>query len=76
MNLESAAAIGLIPRELVSKAKVIGNAALAGASRLLQDEAALPVIRKIARSSRHYNLGGNPTLNANYMEQMLFPYDE
>ena len=76
LNLESAAAIGLIPRELVSKAKVIGNAALAGASRLLLDEAALPVIREIARSSRHYNLGGNPTFNANYMEQMLFPYDE
>ena len=76
LNLESAAAIGLIPRELVSKAKVIGNAALAGASRLLLDEAALPVIREIASSSRHYNLGGNPTFNANYMEQMLFPYDE
>lgn len=76
LNLESAAAIGLIPRELVSKAKVIGNAALAGASRLLLDEAVLPVIREIASSSRHYNLGGNPTFNANYMEQMLFPYDE
>ena len=39
-------------------------------------EAALPVIREIARSSRHYNLGGNPTFNANYMEQMLFPFDD
>lgn len=76
LNMENAAAIGLIPADLVPKAKVIGNAALAGASRLLLDEAALPVIRTIAKNSRHYNLGGNPTFNNYYMEQMLFPYDE
>lgn len=76
LNLQSAAAIGLIPGELVEKAKVIGNAALAGASQLLLDQTALPVIREIAKNSRHYNLGGNPTFNTNYMEQMLFPYEE
>jgi uncharacterized 2Fe-2S/4Fe-4S cluster protein (DUF4445 family) len=76
LNLQSAAAIGLIPGELVEKAKVIGNAALAGASQLLLDQTALPVLREIAKNSRHYNLGGNPTFNTNYMEQMLFPYEE
>ena len=74
LNIASAAAIGLIPEELADKAKVIGNAALAGASRLLLDPAALAGIRTIAQNSRHYNLGGNPVFNANYMEQMLFPY--
>ena len=76
LDLHSAAAIGLIPRELISKAKVIGNAALAGASRLLLEETSLSAVRTIARNSRHYNLGGNPIFNEYYMEQMLFPYDE
>ena len=76
LNIANAAAIGLIPQELVSKAAVIGNAALAGASQLLLDGQSLPAIRKIAQCSRHYNLGGNPTFNANYMEQMLFPFDD
>ena len=74
LNLQNAAAIGLIPEELVSKAKVIGNAALAGASRLLLDPSAKKEIRAIAESSRHFNLGGNPVFNNNYMEKMLFPY--
>ena len=74
LNLQNAAAIGLIPEELVSKAKVIGNAALAGASRLLLDPSAKEEIRAISESSRHFNLGGNPVFNNNYMEQMLFPY--
>lgn len=76
LNLQNAAAIGLIPEELVSKAKVIGNAALAGASRLLLDPSAKEKIRTIAENSRHFNLGGNPVFNNNYMEQMLFPYTE
>ena len=76
LNIANAAAIGLIPRELVDKAKVIGNAALAGASQLLLDEKALPAIRAIVQHSRHYNLGGNPVFNANYMEHMLFPEHE
>ena len=76
LDIANAAAIGLIPGELVSKTKVIGNAALAGASQLLLSETALPAIQELAKKSRHYNLGGNPTFNANYMEQMLFPYDE
>ena len=76
LNIANAAAIGLIPETLVDKAKVIGNAALAGASRLLLDPGAETAIRAIAQTSRHYNLGGNPVFNANYMEQMLFPYND
>lgn len=76
LDLQNAAAIGLIPEELVGKARVIGNAALAGASRLLLDPAAVSRVRNIVQTSRHYNLGGNPTFNEYYMEQMLFPYCE
>ena len=76
LNLANAAAIGLIPEKLVEKTKVIGNAALAGAARLLLDPAATKEIRAIAERSRHFNLGGNPVFNGNYMEQMLFPFIE
>ncbi len=76
LNIASAAAIGLIPRELEQKVQVIGNAALAGACQLLLDEGSLAVVRKIADSAQHYNLGGNPVFNEYYMEQMLFPYND
>ena len=76
LNIENAAAIGLIPGTLVEKTKVIGNAALAGAAQLLLDSSAITQIRAIAESSQHYNLGGNPAFNENYMEQMFFPYNE
>ena len=76
LNIANAAAIGLIPKELIEKAKVIGNAALAGASQLLLNGEAAAQIRAIAANSRHFNLGGNPAFNENYMEQMFFPYEE
>lgn len=76
LNIANAAAIGLIPEALVGKAKVIGNAALAGAVQLLLDPASTAQIRAIAGNSRHYNLGGNPAFNENYMEQMFFPCED
>jgi len=77
LDIDSAGAIGLIPQELKEKVKVIGNAALAGASQLLLDVTKLEQVRQIAASAKHWNLGGNPLFNANYVEQMLFcPSDE
>ena len=73
LGIMSAAAIGLIPRELIGKVRVIGNAALTGAAQLLLDEGRIPEIRRIAASSKHWNLGGNPLFNELYMENMLFP---
>ncbi|NLF26618.1 MAG: DUF4445 domain-containing protein [Clostridiales bacterium] len=76
LNVGSAADIGLIPRELASRARVIGNAALKGAEGMLLDQALLEEARWIAGCSRHVNLGGNPRFNEQYMEQMLFPEGE
>lgn len=73
LNVESAARIGLIPAELAPRVKVIGNAALAGAARLLLDRESWGRVRAIARSARHINLGGNPSFNEHYMDQMFFP---
>ena len=33
----------------------------------------LETVRRIAGASRHVNLGGNPSFNEHYMDQMFFP---
>jgi len=76
LNIASAARIGLIPEELTSKVHIIGNAALAGAAQLLLDEKKLSQVRSIAAASKHWNLGGNPRFNDNYMNAMLFPMED
>ena len=73
LDVNSAAAIGLIPAELKDRVRVIGNGALSGALTLLLDRNQLRKTQSLADASRHVNLGGNPKFNANYMEQMMFP---
>ena len=73
LDVESAAAIGLFPKILASRARVLGNAALTGAAQQLLNRDECGSARKIACTARHVNLGGNPAFSRHYMEQMLFP---
>jgi len=73
LDVNSAADIGLIPRELTGRVRVLGNASLAGAAALLTDTAQVSEVNRIASLSRHVALGGNPRFNEAYMEHMLFP---
>lgn len=73
LNVQSAAAIGLIPQELAARVKVIGNASLSGSVQMLLSKGLLADADRIGRSARHVNLGGNPKFNENYMDQMFFP---
>ena len=73
LNLMSAAGIGLLPRRLIPRVKVAGNAALAGASRILLSKDDLISARSIAAKASHVELGGNPLFNTLYMEHMMFP---
>ena len=73
MNAQSAAAIGLFPKDLAPRVKVLGNAALSGAAELLLDTDLQRRTREIAALARHVNLGGNPKFNEHYMDQMFFP---
>lgn len=73
LNISNAAAIGLFPAELQKNVQVLGNAALTGAAQLMLDKTLLTKSQKFAATSVHCNLGGNPTFNNYYMEQMLFP---
>ena len=72
LNVDSAARIGLIPPALAKRVKVLGNAALTGAARLLLDRREHDRAREIARRARHVALGGNPRFNERYMDQMFF----
>ena len=76
LNAESAARIGMIPAGLRHKIKVMGNASLAGAARLLLNTADIDNTRRIAALSRHVNLGGDALFNELYVENMLFPEKE
>lgn len=76
LNVQSAARIGLIPSSLTDRVRVLGNAALAGASMMLLDKTKMERARAIARRAVHVPLGGNPRFSERYMEQMMFPEEE
>ncbi len=73
LNAESAAAIGLFPEKLASRAIVLGNAALSGAAMLLLDQGKKERELEIVRRARHVDLGGNPKFNQHFMDCMMFP---
>jgi len=72
LNADSAAAIGLIPPSLKNKVKILGNAALSGAARLLLDREQIVMAEELAKKSRHINLGGNSRFNEHFIDAMLF----
>lgn len=76
LNLASAARIGLIPAELVKKAKVLGNASLAGAQQLLLDRDSLSEADDIAARAQCLNLAAIPAFTNAFMECMLFEEPE
>ena len=72
MNRDSAARIGLFPPVLAPRARVLGNAALAGAAAVLLDEAFLDTLSAIRSRAREIPLSGNRLFSEYYMEHMLF----
>lgn len=72
MNVENAAAIGLIPKALVEKAVVLGNAAGAGASMALLSRAALEESERIAQMAEVEELSSSAVFMERYMENMMF----
>lgn len=76
LNVASAAAIGLIPPNLQKKVRVLGNAALSGAAKILLDKQEMARAEKTAQCARHVNLGGSSRFNQHFMEAMLFGEDD
>ena len=72
LDVKNAGRIGLIPSELVPRVRVLGNAALTGASLLLLS---LPQRRKYGEAAEKIKLvelASNPVFAAEYMERMMF----
>ena len=72
LNVANAAAIGLIPAELKDRVKVVGNAALSGASMLLLCRGLREKCGLIASGCRIAELTTDPYFTEEYMERMLF----
>ena len=76
LNTASAAAIGLIPRELENRVKILGNSALSGAASLLLDEKLVAEAENLAQNAVHVTLSGNSRFNRHFMNAMLFGEDD
>lgn len=76
LSTASAAAIGLLPRELTDRARVLGNAALRGAAMTLADPHARALSARIAACATHVNLGGDSRFSAHYIDRMILSEDE
>ena len=72
LNVASAGKIGLIPEALVEKVKVLGNAALTGASMLLLDDACIPHAQMIASQAQGVDLATDPYFADAFMQGMMF----
>lgn len=72
LNMSNAERIGLFPKGLAAKTKIIGNAAIEGAAMLLLDSTITKKAEKIAREARLLELAANPVFANHYMMSMLF----
>lgn len=72
LHPESCAAIGMIPRELIGKIAVLGNAAGQGASMMLLSREELAHAEKIARSATTLELSSSAMFMEKYVDGMLF----
>lgn len=72
LNLSSAVKIGLFPKELQKKVKVLGNAALKGAALLLAEKTLRKKTQEIAAEAVCINLGGMSEFNERYVDEMFF----
>lgn len=75
LNVESAVEIGLLPKGIEDRTRVLGNAALAGVSRVLLDQREKQELSRIAGLSKHVNLGGNAVFNEKYVNNMFLGND-
>jgi len=72
MDVKSAAAIGLIPPQLESRVKILGNAAGAGAIAALLSERVRADFDIIKRMSRTLELSGLPDFQNDLVDAMFF----
>ena len=69
--MNSAARIGLLPKELATHAKAVGNAALGGAVMLLLNETYRAEAEALTKNATTLDLSSNPTFSDLYMSGMM-----
>ncbi|SKC04508.1 Uncharacterized 2Fe-2 and 4Fe-4S clusters-containing protein, contains DUF4445 domain [Lachnospiraceae bacterium] len=72
LNMEKAADIGLIPREILPMVKPAGNTSLKGAVMALLDENANRIMPEIAKKAEEISLASDTMFSELYMEYMMF----
>ena len=72
LNPSNGAMIGLIPKEVVSKINVIGNAALSGATMLLLNRSASKICQDISQNSKTIDLTADRIFCNYYIMGMSF----
>ena len=76
MDVENAAAIGMLPAELAGRTVLLGNASLQGARLALLQKRARDQLFEIRRRCRYLELSGDADFNREFPEQMYFYDDE
>lgn len=72
LHIESAIAIGLLPKELSGRIYAIGNAAGAGAIHSLLSQEELYMSGRIAKTIRYLELSSRPDFVSEYTDNMFF----
>lgn len=73
ISIPSAVRIGLIPGPLAEKAKILGNAAAAGAIATLLQESNAGASYSLAEAAQTADLSSSPIFMDHYMDCMMFP---
>ena len=73
INPESAAALGLIPKELLARVEKIGNGAGAGAKRWLLDRSAKAEALELKRRIKYIELSARADFQEYFTDAMFFP---
>ena len=68
----SASKIGLLPRELLNKIEIAGNAAGMGACAALLDRDMREITKDITKKCRYIELSTNSFFMDSYIENMMF----
>ena len=71
LDLNKASAIGLIPPQLTSRAKAVGNSSLSGVVKYMLEAGSIP--SHIAKQAREVQLADSETFRQLYIDYMYFP---
>lgn len=72
IDQNKAAAVGILPKEMLDRIEPVGNSALAGAKLCLNEKGALERIEQIRKVSREVNLAREKDFQEQYADAMYF----